>query len=178
MKIIPIFEAELVPGIYTVQYDDNEIEPDEFARIFDLWNSPVELDAFFNDNVKDLQSGYFKSITITEAIEMTIDEANGFEELLLDYENNGASVLSLFKPLNNYEYRIGDHQKLKGRYRRGWLRIYAIRLTDGSLIITGGGIKLTRLMNRPHLEKELMKLNKVKDFLKYHGISYTEDINS
>lgn len=177
MKIIPIFNPDLVPGIYTVQYDDNEIEPDEFARIFDLWNSPLILDAFFNENIQDLQSGYFKSITIREAIEITIDEANGFEELLLSYESNGANVLNLFKPLNNYEYRIVDHQKLKGRYRRGWLRIYAIRLTDGSLIITGGAIKLTRLMNRPHLEQELNKLNRVKDFLRFHGISYTEDIN-
>lgn len=166
-----------MPGIYTVQYDDKEVEPDEFTQIFDFWNSPAELDAFFNYNIKDLQSGYFKSTTITEAIEITVDEANGFEELLLDFENSGFSVLSLFKPLNNFEYRIVDHQKLKGRYRRGWLRIYAIRLTDGSLIITGGAIKLTRLMNRPHLEKELIKLNRVKDFLRAHGISYTEDIN-
>lgn len=89
MKILPIFDPDLVPGIYTVQYDDLEVEHDEFTRIFDLWNSPLFLDAFFNENIQDLHSGYFKSITIREAIEITIDEANGFEELLLSYESNG-----------------------------------------------------------------------------------------
>jgi hypothetical protein len=32
--------------------------------------------------------------------------------------------------LNNFEYAITVHQKSKARIRKGWLRLYAIRLAE------------------------------------------------
>ena len=42
----------------------------------------------------------------------------------------------LFKPLNNFEYAISRHQKSKARIRKGWLRLYAIRLAGFCYLVT------------------------------------------
>ena len=57
--------------------------------------------------------------------------------------------------------------KEKGRPSRGsWLRLYAIKLSMGIYIITGGTIKLTRTMQeREHTLQELEKMEKVRNFL-------------
>lgn len=47
-----------------------------------------------------------------------------------------------------------------------WLRLYAIKLTPGVYIITGGAIKLTATMQeREHTRKELVKMDKVRRYL-------------
>ena len=51
-------------------------------------------------------------------------------------------------------------------HRRSWLRLYAIKLSMGIYIITGGAIKLTRTMQeREHTLQELVKMEKVRNFL-------------
>ena len=51
-------------------------------------------------------------------------------------------------------------------HRRSWLRLYAIKLSMGIYIITGGAIKLTRTMQeREHTLQELEKMEKVRNFL-------------
>ena len=57
--------------------------------------------------------------------------------------------------------------KEKGRpHHRSWLRLYAIKLSMGIYIITGGAIKLTRTMQeREHTLQELEKMEKVRNFL-------------
>ena len=62
-------------------------------------------------------------------------------------------------------------QKEKARLKNmvshpSWLRLYAIKLTPGVYIITGGAIKLTATMQeREHTRKELVKMDKVRRFL-------------
>ena len=47
-----------------------------------------------------------------------------------------------------------------------WLRIYAIRLSEGVYVITGGAIKLTlKMEEREHTQLELVKMEKVRRFL-------------
>jgi hypothetical protein len=58
-----------------------------------------------------------------------------------------------------------------------FLRLYAIRLADGSFVVTGGSIKLTEKMNgRKHLEAELVKMEQVKRYLKEIDVLYFEDL--
>jgi hypothetical protein len=46
------------------------------------------------------------------------------------------------------------------------LRVYAIRLSTGAYIITGGAIKLTlRMDEREHTRLELEKIERVRNFL-------------
>ena len=78
-----------------------------------------------------------------------------------------ANLDHFFRPLDNS--RISDMLlgKEKGRLnRRSWLRLYAIKLSVGIYIITGGAIKLTRTMQeREHTLQELEKMEKVRNFL-------------
>ncbi len=94
------------------------------------------------------------------------------------FGNSGNDLQHLFKPLNNFEYTITAHQKSQARVRKGWLRLYAIRLAKNCYLVTGGAIKLTLEMKRDHLEIELKKLEQAKQFLLKNGIVYPEDLNN
>jgi antitoxin component HigA of HigAB toxin-antitoxin module len=64
---------------------------------------------------------------------------------------------------------ILEKMKARGGHHKGhasWLRIYAIRLSDGVYIVTGGAIKLTATMQeREHTRRELQKIDQVRRFL-------------
>ena len=79
------------------------------------------------------------------------------------------ALADFFKPLDNRESKSDpyDLQKLKarGEERKSFLRIYAVRY-KGTIIITGGAVKLTdKMEDRPHTKNELNKLELVKAFL-------------
>lgn len=82
----------------------------------------------------------------------------------------------LFRPLDNNQASDTMLQKEKARLKRklghsSWLRLYAIKLTAGVYIITGGAIKLTATMQeREHTRKELAKIDKVRRYLLEEGI--------
>jgi hypothetical protein len=104
------------------------------------------------------------------------------ENSLYDFSEQGfqgteTTLQHLFKPLNNFEYAISRHQKSKARVKKGWLRLYAIRLAENCFLVTGGAIKLTPDMKRGHLEYELKKLEQAKQFLRTNGIDFPEDLN-
>jgi hypothetical protein len=74
-----------------------------------------------------------------------------------------------FKSLYNQEYQLVPLSKQKGR--KDYLRIYAIRIDSNCYVITGGAIKLTRLMeDRAHTLHELQKLENARNYLKMHGV--------
>lgn len=170
MKIIGIF-AHIKGSLISVKFQENEI--DEFEKIFDNWTDVEYLFDFFNENINDLNSGFYGNISIEEAIERTIEEAEELEETILEisesgHKDNYETLQTLFKPLNNNDYQIKDYQKTKayGFERKSWLRVYAIRIASNTFVISGGAIKLTPTMNeREHLKKELRKLEIVKDYL-------------
>jgi hypothetical protein len=81
----------------------------------------------------------------------------------------------LFRPLSNDRTVVYFLERMKAKGERrsmpSWLRIYAIRLSEGTYIITGGTIKLTATMQeRPHSNLELQKIEKVRNFLLNEGI--------
>lgn len=148
-----------------IKFESNDL--DELERVFDLWNDTAYLEEFFNANQADLK---YYNLTIDEAIEYTIEEANLLSEKLFDsLHNNPITLEILFKNLDNNEVRIISLAKQKARRR--WLRLYAIRIDDNIYLITGGAIKLTRTMEeRPHTAEELSKLERCKQFLQQNGV--------
>ena len=57
------------------------------------------------------------------------------------------------------------------------LRIYAVRIAENTYVVTGGAIKLTdRMEERPHTKEQLVRLTKVKDWLRDEGILYPDDL--
>ena len=181
MKLVRIFvEEKREDGIWSIQLPGKR--QNEFDSFFDTLSDIRYLHKFFEENKSDLWSGFFGNLTTEEAVLRTLEEVEEIEETLLNYTEQGFSrndkcLQHLFKPLNNHEYAICTHQKSKARLKRGWLRIYAIRLAQNCYLVTGGAIKITYDMERMHLQEELIKLEQAKEFLRNNCIIFPEDIN-
>lgn len=158
---------ELVSGkLWAVRDDDSDCH--ELETLFDHWNNVVWLRDFFVRNQEDLHSFYHSSIE--DAIWDTIDDSDEIETLLVQLAESD-DLDTLFMPLDNNDMAESLLQKDKARLKNrpihsSWLRVYAIRLSTGAYIITGGAIKLTLKMDeREHTKHELEKIEKVRNFL-------------
>ena len=192
-------ETIVEDSLYAIRYEDehdefenNEFEEDtspkdELRRIFSNWSDVEYLYAFFSKHEEDLKKDFYGFTSIEDAVNRTLAEADELEKELLDVAKKGKedvsqSLQTLFKPLNKKDeklFPIPDYQESKvyGNEYKSWLRIYAIRIDINVFIITGGAIKLTQTMNeRPHLQKELDNLKRVKQFLKNEGIIDNDSI--
>jgi hypothetical protein len=75
----------------------------------------------------------------------------------------------IFVNLDNDQLGIVELAKQKSK--RKWLRLYGLRIDSNTYVITGGAIKLTRLMkDRVHTQKELDKLEKCRNYLRELGV--------
>lgn len=174
MEVVNIFEI-VQDSLLAVQF--NYEKTDEFSIAFNTWNDVEYLEAFFEDNIKDLNSGYFGNITVEEAVFRTIEDAKKLESYIREIairgkENPDFSLQNLvFTPLSKSDTSI-QHLKTKayGYEDKSWLRIYAIEIASNLYVVSGGAIKLTETMNtRKHLILELKKLDATIDFLKEIG---------
>jgi len=173
MNKYSIFEIVSIidESLYSFRYVGEEQH--EFARLFDLWRDAEYLEDFFEAHKTDLSSEFWGEIDVLEAILITRKEANRLELEILNVAESGktdrySTLSTLFKPLYNNPLKIEhfEKNKLKGKNRPSWLRIYAIRIESNLFVITGGAIKLTPTMNeREHLLKELGKLEAARNFL-------------
>lgn len=182
MKLVPIFVPDdSEDGLWSIHMDG---EPqNEFEKFFDVMNDIEWLHNFFEQNKTDLHGGFFGSISIGLAVSRTLEEMEEMENSLYDYSEQGfggsdSNLQHLFKPLNNFEYAITTYQKSNARIRKGWIRLYAIRLADNCYLVTCGAIKLTLDMKKEHLQHELKKIEQTKLFLRSNGIDYPEDLNT
>ncbi len=170
MEIIDTFKI-VEDCLYAVQYDTEDVN--EFRRIFDLWRDAEYLEDFFETHKSDLRSGFWRTVSVVDAILQTRNEANKLEKELIEIAEDGKedqynTLSALFKPLHDHPTRLETFEKNKvtGEEKPSWLRIYAIRIEANLFLITGGAIKLTKTMNdRDHLLKELEKLDLVQKCL-------------
>ena len=153
--------------LWSVRY--NGESDNALYTLFDKWGDVVWLRQFFRDNWDDLIA-YFKVTDINQAIEDTIEDSDQLQCLMLDL-NPDSDLELLFHPLENFRTSEVVLGKEKARLKRtirhsSWLRIYAIKLSQGVYVITGGAIKLTlKMEERKHTKAELAKLEKVRHFL-------------
>lgn len=176
MRIRTIFAIKQYV-LYSVAYDENE---NEFKRLFDLWIHDFEyLESFFEENKADLQSGFWGAMNVEKAIDKTRTSAIKLRKQFYDIANNSEltndKLQQLFRPLRNDEYHINSLSKEKST--EGWLRIYAIRISENAYVVSGGAIKLTKTMNNAnsHLLLELKKLEFTKRFLIENGLTDESD---
>jgi len=182
MKIVDIF-AIVNASLYAVQYDGKPY--DEFKTLFDQWQDIEYLEDFFENNKKDLEEGFYKGISIEDAILRTTNEASKFEQKIKesaensicnpDEENTLEKVVfkSLHKDILNNDY---IESKAYGVKHKSWLRIYAIRLTENVYFVSGGGIKITKDMTPEYLKDELKKLKATTEYLKENFIVDDDDL--
>lgn len=175
MKIKIIF-ADL---LYAFQYKGEA--NNELQRLFLDWNDNEFLFNFFEDNSADLQSGFYGSISVEDAVLNTIKEVQLFEEIIFNNRNNKKFKFhQLFE--NNFNKTESPFKELipkktYGPYRKSWLRLYAVELSKDCYIITGGAIKLTdKMSQRKHTIKERDKMNMCLQYLKENGINDNKGI--
>ncbi len=180
MKIDTIF-AIVKQKLLAVQFEPNDC--DEFTLAFRNWNDTEYLEAFFESNKKDLQSGFYGNITIEEAIFATIEEAEIFENSVrkiakIGNFKNGDSLQDLvFNQLhiNDQNFTLQE-SKAYGTNDKSWLRLYAVRISPDCFVVSGSAIKLTETMNeRNHTAIELDKLKITAAYLKENGLLEQDD---
>lgn len=158
--------------LWAVKSPDKEY--DELTDLFRCWNDAEYLLEFFVRNFNDLKS-YFHIERIAEAIDDTFQDADELEGLILNFPYT-EHLDTMFRPLDATDAgALGlSRNKARNWHRErhaSWLRIYAIRLEPDIYVVTGGAIKLTRIMNeREHTRAELEKLNHCRDYLRQHGV--------
>ena len=112
----------------------------------------------------------FHITDVNQAIYDTLDDNEKLQCLILDLSPE-ANLDELFRPLSNSqigEILLGKEKaRLRNRPKHAsWLRIYAIKLSPGVFIVTGGAIKLTATMQeREHTLMQLMRMEKVRNVL-------------
>lgn len=153
--------------LWAVRYDGEK--DNALYTLFDQWNDVMWLRSFFKANWQDL-TAYFKITDVNQAIEDTIEDSDKLQGIIMDISPD-ANLDEIFHPLENFrttEILLGKEKaRLKRQERHSsWLRIYAIKLSEGVYVITGGTIKLTlKMEEREHTRQELVKLEKVRSFL-------------
>jgi len=179
MEFVPIFghkypdeDCFLWSVIHKGEHDD------EVTRLLNLWQDVLYLKRFLAKNDSLLNTPAWEYISVNEAVMKIRHEAEQFDFVLEDIEDeeqNGKSVIrnEIFYNLHNHE-NATEMVSLKGKTKtaRPILRLYGITL-EHQIIITGGGIKLgEKIQNSPGLEQELDKIFNVKAFLRYEGIAF------
>lgn len=153
--------------LWAVRYEGEN--DNALYKLFDQWNDISWLREFFKANLQDLAS-YFRITDVNQAILTTIEDSDKLQGIIMDISPD-ANLDEIFLPLENFRTHDmllgkGKAKLNKSNNRTSWLRIYAIKLTTGVYIITGGAIKLTLKMDeREHTIEELKKLERVRTFL-------------
>ncbi len=167
MKIVPIF----APYLTAIAFDDDD---DELVKFINFLTDAEGLFEYFTENENVLE---YENITIDEAIEFASDYGEQLYDLL---ESQKENLDTLFTPLN----KKGNNEPClyRMKHRMEWIRIYAIQVESQFYIITGGAIKQSKKMQEhPLTEKELNKMQRVREFLISQGITdidgYMELIN-
>ncbi|QAA80825.1 hypothetical protein EI546_03365 [Aequorivita sp. H23M31] len=152
------------------------------------WADPEFLLQFFKANETLLSNSIYSHYTVREAVLKTIKDAQILFNQLYDiaeagFEDPQENLSQFFVPLHKSDAALlVQHQQCKAyglEIADGWLRLYAIRLSANSFIITGGGIKLVRTMQESILlNNELTVLKNVQQFLIDHNILDVDDIVS
>lgn len=152
---------------------------DEFVELLNRLNDTEYLFQFFTSNNADLDDPFWNGLSVDEAIDKVLDEAYAIEKELYSIVNRlpgyeYCSLNDVFLPLHQNIYSLNfkneRYRKAKPDFDKPMIRIYAVELEDGTLIITGGAIKLTRDMPEEEFKEVFGNLNKVRDFLREEKI--------
>jgi len=156
MRFVDIF----APYLYAVSFNE---EGDEFSNFIDFLTDTSQLEQYFNDN---------KSLLIYSGLSIE-DAVNRLSELAIeiyDYLNaNKENLDEVFEPISAV---AGERVLYKMKFKKEWIRLYAIQIESKYYVITGGAIKQSQKMSdHPATENQLAKMEQIRIFLKNEGIT-------
>jgi hypothetical protein len=159
MKIIAIFE----PKLFTIHYENEQ--NNEFERLMNLWTDVSFLNEFAKTNK------IVNPRDIRNFIKEILEDTERFDDFMASIENNQNSIAVFFRPLDDLETGAKILSLQKGKLKRSFLRLYAIKIDEETFLITGGAIKIVHKMKESEmLLNEVRKLNIVRDYLNKNGI--------
>jgi hypothetical protein len=186
MKFLPIFVEEN-SELWSVCYPEDG-RKDAFRLFINQVSDLQFLTSFFESNKHLLETPFWRNISVLDASLKVLDEALELERELKCLQIKGSdcsdfSIREVFEPLDKDSHflqsRNRGFRKAKPNpafFTTPMLRIYAIGLEDGTIIITGGAIKLTLRMEGEHFERVLRKLRMVKDYIQSYKIVSREGL--
>lgn len=182
MKIKRIFTNQDTCKLWAVCYPSDKVGSkwvDIFTKVMRLWGDAKYLMEYFKSHKILLETDFWRNMSIEEAVDKVSDEREHFDNELYSIEKGlpgyeKISMADIFLPLHNNIYSINftneSFRKAKPDFEKPMIRIYGIELEDGTIIVTGGAIKLTKDMPDDQFDDEFNKLNHLRDYLKSEGI--------
>lgn len=163
--------------LYAIQTGDSS---DVFIECFGNWQDPLYIAEYLESQPPMLP---FFGVGKKEARKLILKESKKFYTEILSIvrgEIPASTLDNYFIPLHeNDDFNIPlVATKAYGTTSgKSFLRIYALRLSDGSYLVVGGMIKLHRTMQESEEGKEILKKLKVwENYLRNNGISDAFDI--
>ena len=183
MKFMPIFTEPEYCDLWSTCYPEHEIN-EEIKDIYsilmdDKWSDDKYLLEFIKQNEECLNDNYWTGVDMYEIINnIKIEMASFDEELYLADQNkqmiNSRSLDKIFLKLHQNIYSLNTfnetYRKARPNLSRSIIRLYGIELSDKTIIITGGTLKLKQKMIGENFDIELKNLKRVQTYLNKQGI--------
>jgi hypothetical protein len=183
MKFMPIFTEPEYCDLWSTCYPEHEIN-EEIKDIYsilmdDKWSDDKYLLEFIKQNEECLNDNYWTGVEMFEIINnIKIEMASFDEELYLADQNkqmnNSRSLDKIFLKLHQNIYSLNTfnetYRKARPNLSRSIIRLYGIELSDKTIIITGGTLKLKQKMIGENFDIELKNLKRVQTYLNKQGI--------
>ena len=183
MKFMPIFTEPEYCDLWSTCYPEHEIN-EEIKDIYsilmdDKWSDDKYLLEFIKQNEECLNDNYWTGVDMFEIINnIKIEMASFDEELYLADQNkqmnNSRSLDKIFLKLHQNIYSLNTfnetYRKARPNLSRSIIRLYGIELSDKTIIITGGTLKLKQKMIGENFDIELKNLKRVQTYLNKQGI--------
>lgn len=187
MEIVSIFvDEESGEGLYAMRFDEED--DDEWTKLMNRWLNPQYVTGYLLKQASYLQTKYFRQQSIDSLAVRIEREAEELDRLLLDLadqgfdDTRGRNLQQFFKPLDNRDFRLYILQPSKGKlnerpFHPGLLRVYALRISVNTYVITGGAIKLVnRMEEHEDTRLQLQKLEQVHRWLAARDLIDEESI--
>ena len=183
MKFMPIFTEPEYCDLWSTCYPEHEIN-EEIKDIYsilmdDKWSDDKYLLEFIKQNEECLNDNYWTGVDMFEIINnIKIEMASFDEELYLADQNkqmnNSRSLDKIFLKLHQNIYSLNTfnetYRKARPNLSRSIIRLYGIELSDKTIIITGGTLKLKQKMIGENFDTEFKNLKLVQTYLNKQGI--------
>ena len=183
MKFIPIFTEPENCELWSTCYPEDQINEEikDIYSIFmdDKWADDQYLFEFIKQNEECLNDNYWTGVDMFEIINnIKIEMASFDEELYLADQDkqtsNRRSLDKIFLKLHQNIYSLNTfnetYRKARPNLSRSIIRLYGIELSDKTIIITGGTLKLKQKMIGKNFDIELKNLKRVQIYLNKQGI--------
>lgn len=188
MKIVSIFAPTTQQILFSVCYENHKKAGkwvSEVAYLLRLFRDTEYLDEYINSNLHAFSDPFWRHKSIDDAFNQIIEEVDDidFEFYKIQIGDLSARNTSeIFVPYHDTPNTWGvaldgdSWRKAKANRPDSLVRFYGISLDDGTIIITGGFIKLTGTIPEKIRKEIETQLKELRTFLDENSISNLDEL--